>query len=129
MKLEELRQRAAAVVGGRWMPCPNVPGVRVRVRGFHSDRYDIAWSREFMALSAAERKDPGKVIDAEAKALAETILLDVEGIDDVESTPENMFMLLADKTDFGEVFRGDVRRVARLIANMDAEDRTEAAKN
>lgn len=78
VKLSGLRLDSEAVVNGRWFQW--VPGVRLKLAKWGNDRFQERLEELFKDLGKADE-------DVLKQVAAETVLLDVEGLDDDDGNP------------------------------------------
>jgi hypothetical protein len=93
LKLGDIKQATSKIEQGAWVKdLPNLPGVSVRVRGYGNSDY----RRLLAKLRPQFSDDPVEQEKVDNRLLAETILLDWDGIDDTPYSPETARELLAD---------------------------------
>lgn len=127
MKLQELKDRSNAIEQGKWVPCQNLPGVSVKVRGlWNSDYRRLFWQR-MAALPKDKRSDPAEIDKIEVECLSTAVLIGWSGIDDMEYSSENAATLLGDPETLA--FRIAVDTAARAVTEIGVDDLKDLEKN
>jgi hypothetical protein len=125
VKLGEIKNVTSKIEQGAWVKdLPNLPGVAVRVRGYGNSDYrrKLAKLRPQMLSD-----DPAEQEALDARLMAETILVDWDGIDDTPYSPETAKTLLADP-DLA-AFRMGVNYAASVVAREGQQTLEADAKN
>jgi hypothetical protein len=128
LKVKDIENRTSRVEGGGWVKnLPNLPGVAVKVRGSNNTEYRRRLGEMVGELSAEERKDKDRLTEIDTVLLAETILVDWEGIDDLEYSPEAAMELLTNPK--LALFREAVIFAANVVAHEGRDTLEDDVKN
>lgn len=137
MKLSDLKVNAARAEQGAWVDdIPELPGIRLKVRGFGNSDDRRVQTRELETIPRHKRQR-GRASDADQDRimnarLKEAILVDWEGLTDeagapLPMTPELVDQLLTDP-DFAK-FRFALIWAASIVAEDEAADEKADVKN
>jgi len=129
IKLQSLKADLARENEGDWVEIPELPGVRLKVRSFHSPAYktarDLAVQRLFRKFGK-EPVPPETLAKEYGRLYAEHILLGWDGFD-TAYTPELALELLADPA-WRALFAA-IEYAANKLADVETEFVESAEKN
>jgi hypothetical protein len=128
LKVKDIEDRTSRVEGGGWVKnLPNLPGVSVKVKGSNNSEYRRRLGELVGELSAEERKDKDRLKEIDDILLAETVLVDWDGIDDLEYSPEAALELLTNPK--LALFREGVIFAANVVGHEGRETLEDDVKN
>ncbi|WP_046869358.1 hypothetical protein [Microvirga massiliensis] len=128
MKLSDIRDVTNKIESGGWVgELPNLPGVKVKVRGIFNSDYRRLLAKLRADIPPEKWDDPEIAETIDTQLLHETILVDWHGIEDAEYTPELAKQLLSDP-EFA-VFRRAVHYAGNIVAAQGKQSLEADAKN
>jgi hypothetical protein len=133
MKLNQIKKVQQNIEKGGWMSdLPNLPGVSVKVRGLFNSEASKNFADARATMTEEEFKDPDIQDALDVRLLAETILVDWDGIDGDDGEPLEFSQELAEQIlsdpDM-EVFRRAVTHAASVVAQRGKDTLETAEKN
>ncbi len=129
-KLSQLKERNSKIEKGAWVKdLPNLQdfGIAVKVKGYGCTAHLRALSDEFADWTAEMRADRDLVDEAEGRLMAQNLLLDWKGVDDLPFNPENAKRVMTDPDLV--IFRGGIDWATRTVARNGQETLEADAKN
>jgi hypothetical protein len=133
MKLGQIKKVQRNIETGGWVSdLPNLPGVSVKVRGLFNSEAAKMFADARATMSDEEFKDPEIQEALDIRLLAETVLVDWDGIDGDDGEPleyseELAEQLLSDPE--MAVFRRAVTHAASVVAQQGKDTLETTAKN
>lgn len=136
MKLSSIKINGRAIEEGAWVnQIPQLPGVRLKVRGLGNRdyrRFEAKLIREIPREARIDGLDPADADAIEARCLAETVLIDWDGIEGDDGAPQRLTPEIAlgylQDPDY-LVLRNAVVYAASIVASTKAADETADAGN
>ena len=133
MKLNQIKKVQQNIEKGGWVSdLPNLPGVSVKVRGLFNSEASKMFAEARATMNEDEFKDPDVQDALDVRLLAETVLVDWDGIDDDDGEPLEYSKEIAEELlsdpDL-EVFHRAVTHAASVVAQQGKDTLETAAKN